>query len=133
MAGGLTPEQEARQLIDKQLTNAGWVIQDRDSINLQASTGIAVREVNMGDGRADYLLYVDKRIVGVIEAKPAGVTLAEVHAQAMRYAESLTAAQKLNAVTVNDRLPSTTPMLMSTFMNRLKLVGPGKRCVHSQT
>lgn len=103
--GGLTPEQQARVQLDAQLIQAGWVIQDRDSINLHAAMGVAVREVNMGEGRADYLLYVDKRIVGVIEAKPAGVTLAEVHAQAMRYAESLTAAQKLNAVTVNDRLP----------------------------
>lgn len=91
--------------IDAQLNAAGWTIQDRDSINLQAAQGVAVREVNMGDGRADYLLYVDKRIVGIIEAKPAGVTLAEVHAQAMRYAESLTAAQQLNAVLVNNRLP----------------------------
>ena len=105
MTGGLTPEQRARVQIDAQLTQAGWVLQDRDALNLQAGQGIAVREVNMGDGRADYLLYVDQRIVGVIEAKPAGVTLAEVHAQAMRYAESLTAAQKLNAVLVNDRLP----------------------------
>lgn len=103
--GGMSPEQKARAQIDAQLVAAGWQIQDRDSINLQAAQGVAVREVNMGDGRADYLLYVDKRIVGVIEAKPAGVTLAEVHAQAMRYAESLTAAQKLNAVTVNNRLP----------------------------
>lgn len=105
MSGGLTPEQRARQLIDEQLSQADWVIQDKDSINLHAGQGVAVREVNMGDGRADYLLYVDQRIVGVIEAKPAGVTLAEVHAQAMRYAESLTAGQKLNAVLVNDRLP----------------------------
>jgi len=59
----------------------------------------------MGDGIVDYLLYVDKRIVGVIEAKKGGVTLAEVHSQAMRYASSLTAAQKLNAATVDDRLP----------------------------
>jgi type I restriction enzyme R subunit len=77
MNGGMTPEQRARHLIDEQLHAAGWVIQDRDSMNLQANQGVAVREVNMGDGRADYLLYVDMRIVGVIEAKPAGfLTLA---------------------------------------------------------
>jgi type I restriction enzyme R subunit len=59
----------------------------------------------MGDGRVDYLLYVNQKIVGVIEAKPAGTTLAEVHLQAMRYASSLTAGQKLNAVLAKGVLP----------------------------
>jgi type I restriction enzyme R subunit len=59
----------------------------------------------MGDGRVDYLLYVNQKIVGVIEAKPAGTTLAEVHMQAMRYASSLTAGQKLNAVLAKGVLP----------------------------
>jgi type I restriction enzyme R subunit len=102
----MTPEQRARAVIDETLHLAGWVIQDRDAINLSASQGVAVREVPMADGGfCDYLLYVDQRIVGVIEAKKDGTTLAEVHAQAMRYAENLTAAQQLNAVRVGGRLP----------------------------
>ena len=105
-AEGLTPEQRARVIIDRDLGLAGWEIQNRDSINLHAARGIAVREVPMGDGGfADYLLYVDHRIVGVIEAKKAGVALAEVHAQALRYAENLTPAQQLNAIRVAGRLP----------------------------
>lgn len=101
----MTPEQDARVRIDAALLQAGWILQDRDAMNLHANQGVAVREVSMAEGRADYVLYVDRRIVGIIEAKPAGVTLAEVHTQAMRYAELLTPAQRLNAVTVNGRLP----------------------------
>jgi type I restriction enzyme R subunit len=102
---GLPAEARARIIIDAQLERAGWVIQDRDDLNLSASKGVAVREVPMGDGRVDYLLYVDKKIVGVVEAKPEGTTLAEVHLQAMRYASSLTASQLLNAVMVKELLP----------------------------
>ena len=55
-------------LIDQQLADAGWLVQDRKHINLFAGLGIAVREMIMakGHGRVDYLLYVDKRVVGVI-------------------------------------------------------------------
>ncbi len=103
--GGLPAEARARLVIDAQLERAGWVIQSRDELNLSAARGVAVREVPMGDGRVDYLLYVDQKIVGVVEAKPEGTTLAEVHLQAMRYASSLTAGQKMNAILVNDLLP----------------------------
>lgn len=104
--GGLTPEQRARIVIDKNLELAGWIVQNRNHINLGAGPGIAVREVPMGDeGYADYLLYVDAKIVGVLEAKKDGITLAEVHAQALRYAENLTPGQRGNAIIVNGRLP----------------------------
>ena len=105
MSAGVPAEALARHKIDADLALAGWVVQDRSETNLAAATGVAIREVPMGDGRVDYLLYVNQKIVGVIEAKPAGTTLAEVHQQAMRYASSLTAGQKLNATLVNDLLP----------------------------
>ncbi len=104
-SGGLPAEAQARLKIDADLRLAGWIIQDRAEMNLSAGLGIAVREVPMGDGRVDYLLYLNQRIVGVIEAKPAGTTLAEVHLQAMRYASSLTPGQKLNAVVAKGVLP----------------------------
>lgn len=80
----LAAEQRARVLIDRQLVEAGWVVQDRKQMNLYAAQGVAVREVVMatGHGRADYLLYVDQRAVGVIEAKPVGTTLSGVEWQA---------------------------------------------------
>ena len=73
--------------IDRQLTDAGWVVQDRKDLNLFASQGVAVREVIMaeGHGRADSLIYVDQTAVGVIEAKPAGTTLSGVEWQSSMY------------------------------------------------
>jgi len=73
-----TPEELARINIDKQLINAGWVIQDRVQMNLYAGRGVAVREFPLQTGEADYLLFVDRKAVGVVEAKPEGTTLSGV-------------------------------------------------------
>lgn len=59
-SGGLPAEAQARQRIDSDLNLAGWIIQDRAEMNLSAGPGVAVREVPMGDGRVDYLLYLNK-------------------------------------------------------------------------
>ncbi len=64
-----TPEQIARDLIDKQLVACGWVIQSKARINLNAGIGVAVQEYQTDIGPADYVLFVDKKPVGVIEAK----------------------------------------------------------------
>ena len=103
----MAAEQRARVLIDQQLTAAGWVVQDRRALNLFASQGVAVREVVMaaGHGRADYLLYVDQRAVGVIEAKPVGTALSGVEWQSATYAEGLPPEVRLKALTVDGRLP----------------------------
>lgn len=76
-ASRLAAEQRARVLVDVQLTAAGWVVQDKKDLNLFAGSEVAVRETVMaaGHGRADYVLYVDRQVVGVIEAKPQGTTL----------------------------------------------------------
>lgn len=63
------PEQKARDQIDKQLMACGWVIQDKAKINLGVGLGVAVREYQTNIGPADYILFVDKKPVGVIEAK----------------------------------------------------------------
>jgi type I restriction enzyme R subunit len=103
----LAAEQRARVLIDRQLTDAGWVVQDRRDLNLFAGQGVAVREVIMakGHGRADYLIYVEQKAVGVIEAKPAGTTLSGVEWQSSMYADGLPAEVRLKAVTTDGRLP----------------------------
>lgn len=80
-----TPEEEARKLIDAQLEAAGWVIQDRQALNRKASLGVAVREYPMASGPCDYLLLVDGKACGVIEAKPEGSTLSGVADQSSRY------------------------------------------------
>ena len=103
----LAAEQRARVIIDRQLTDAGWSVQDKKNLNLFAGAGIASREVVMkpGHGRADYLLYVDKRVVGVIEAKPEGTALSGVEWQSAMYAAGLPADVRLSALTVDGRLP----------------------------
>jgi type I restriction enzyme R subunit len=106
-AEGLTPEQRARVLIDEQLRSAGWHVCDATQLNLISHPASAVREVRMkrGHGQVDYLLYVDRRIVGVIEAKPVGTPLSGVEWQSAMYADGLDPAQQLQAVTVDGRLP----------------------------
>ena len=58
MSVNLTPEERARVLIDEQLTQAGWVVQDRKDIDLVNHVGVAVRETRLKNvaGIADYLL-----------------------------------------------------------------------------
>jgi type I restriction enzyme R subunit len=87
---GEKPEQKARRLIDANLTAAGWIVQDREELELTAGRGIAVREFQMksGFGSADYLLYLDRKAVGAVEAKPEG-TLTGVEAQSAKYAAGL--------------------------------------------
>ncbi len=85
------PEQRARQDIDAALAEAGWVVQDREGMNLAAGIGVAVREFPMtrGHGFADYLLFANGKAVGVLEAKPAGYALGNVELQADKYATGL--------------------------------------------
>lgn len=103
----LAAEQRARVLIDRQLEAAGWAVQDKNDLNLFAGPGIAVREVVMkpGHGRVDYLLYVDKTVTGVIEAKPEGTPLSGVEWQSAMYADGLPADVRLKALTKDGRLP----------------------------
>ncbi|MFE6871337.1 DEAD/DEAH box helicase family protein [Kitasatospora sp. NPDC057692] len=91
-------EARVRDRIDDMLVQSGWVVQDgQGSQNLYAARGVAVREVTTAAGRADYLLYLDTKLVGVIEAKHEGADLAVAERQADRYATGLTASQDLQA------------------------------------
>ncbi len=82
----MTPEEESRQNIDRKLIQAGWEVQDYKNINLSAGLGIAVCEYPTESGSADYILFIDRKPIGVIEAKKEGVTLSRVHDQTVRYA-----------------------------------------------
>ena len=64
-----TPEQAAQDKIDEQLSNAGWIVQDNKKIDFSTGLGIAVREYQTDVGPADYVLFVDKKPVGVVEAR----------------------------------------------------------------
>lgn len=84
------PEQDARRQIDRLLVQAGWHVCDADQTNITAHRGVAIREFPLpGHGFADYLLYVDGKAAGVIEAKKEGVTLSGVETQSAKYTQGL--------------------------------------------
>ena len=87
----MTPEQRARVQIDRLLMEAGWQVHDQKEANIHAALGVAIREFSLkpGHGEADYLLYVNGKACGVIEAKKEGATLKGVEVQSGRYAQGL--------------------------------------------
>lgn len=95
----MTPEQKARQQIDRQLEQAGWNVQDYRQMNISAGLGVAVREFPLTTGFADYMLYADAKAIGVVEAKPKEHTLTGVETQSGKYLDGLP------AVLPNHRLP----------------------------
>jgi type I restriction enzyme, R subunit len=122
------PEQKARDKIDTGLREAGWVIQGKATLNLTASLGVAVREYQTNAGIADYVLFVGKKPVGVIEAKreDEGFHLLTVEEQAEGYARS-----KLKYLN-NDPLPfvyESTGIL--TYFTDLRDPKPRSRRVFS--
>ena len=90
MDNNQNPEQKARNEIDKKLTDSGWVVQDKSKIDWHVSRGIAVKEYFTDIGPADYVLFVDKKPVGIIEAKKdeEGHRLTVVEEQSSGYATS---------------------------------------------
>jgi type I restriction enzyme, R subunit len=97
-----TPEQRARDQIDKRLMAAGWVVQAKNAINFSAGLGVAVREYQTDVGPADYALFVDRQAVGIIEAKPEswGQNITTVELQSAGYATA-----KLKWVNNTEPLP----------------------------
>jgi type I restriction enzyme R subunit len=97
-----TPEERAREIIDAKLVESGWVVQSRDQINLSASPGIIIREFPLvgGAGYADYIMFVNGKPVGALEAKAEGHTLSGVEIQTDNYTSNL--AYNLN--------PPVTPL-----------------------
>jgi type I restriction enzyme, R subunit len=85
----LRPEEKARHNIDKMLKDAGWSIQHFKEMDLSSSLGVAVREFPLSKDHADYLLFLDRQAVGVIEAKPEGTTLSGVAEQTESYLTNL--------------------------------------------
>ena len=86
----MTPETKSRQIIDQKLEQAGWLVQDMNQLNLSAELGVAVREYPTDTGPADYVLFVGRKPVGVIEAKrnEAGANLTATETQTERYANA---------------------------------------------
>jgi type I restriction enzyme, R subunit len=86
----MSPEELAREKIDALLQQCGWVLQKRSTINLSASRGVAIREALLKDrDEVDYLLFVDGKAIGTVEAKPEGYTLTGVEEQSGKYGKGL--------------------------------------------
>ena len=87
----MTPEQKARQQIDRQLELAGWIVQDYAQMHITAGLGVAVREFPLTTGFADYMLYAHAKAIGSVEAKPEGFGLMGVAEQSTKYSIGLPA------------------------------------------
>ncbi len=98
------PEQIARDKIDKMLELAGWLVQSKNKVNLSAGIGVALRETNTESGSADYILFVNSKAVGVIEAKKEteGHRLTVVEEQSLRYSKD---AIKIGKFTLGSEKP----------------------------
>jgi type I restriction enzyme R subunit len=96
------PEQIARDNIDKLLSQAGWIIQNKNKIDFNEGIGQAVREYQTDVGPADYVLFVNRKPVGVIEAKKEDLAhnITTVEEQTAGYA-----AAKLKWIKGNEPLP----------------------------
>jgi type I restriction enzyme R subunit len=81
----MEPEQKARKNIDLLLEEAGWKVQAYQELSLGVSLGVAVCNFPLKSGAADYLLFVDRKAVGAVEAKPEGTTLSGVSEQTKKY------------------------------------------------
>jgi len=90
MSPNQSPEQVARDAIDAHLRSAGWVVQSKDAIDFHAGEGQVVREYSTDTGPADYVLFIDGKPVGVIEAKKEtlGHAITAVEDQTAEYASA---------------------------------------------
>ena len=63
-----TPEDRAREKIDRLLQHDGWRIFDRDNADID-TPGTMIRQFPVSGGIADYAIYANGKCAGVIEAK----------------------------------------------------------------
>lgn len=65
----MKPEEKARVIIDRMFEEAGWKVVDRDKY-APNMTAVAIKEgLMVGNKEADYLLFLNGKAVGVLEAK----------------------------------------------------------------
>ena len=90
MTDNQNPEQKARDNIDALLEQAGWSVQSIKTMDFNVGAGQAIREYQTDVGPADYVLFVDKKAIGVIEAKreDLGQNLTAVEQQTEDYASA---------------------------------------------
>jgi type I site-specific restriction endonuclease len=116
-------EQQARQKIDGLLAAAGWHVFNLDQANIHAARGVAIREfpLESGFGFADYLLYVDGKAAGIIEAKKQGATLTGVEFQSGRYAPTPCRQRRLLRLCIFGLMRLTFAHLIFAYPGKNKL------------
>jgi type I restriction enzyme, R subunit len=78
-----------RQNIDQQLAAVGWVVQNREDINLGRAWAWRFASFRSRPVRRPTCSYVDRKTCGVPEAKPEGVTLTGFEEQSGKYLGAL--------------------------------------------
>ncbi|MBR4681399.1 MAG: DEAD/DEAH box helicase family protein, partial [Fibrobacter sp.] len=67
----LKPEEEARVLIDEKLATAGWAVVSRSEYSEKQNAQAVMEAITIGKKEADYILFLDGKAIGVLEAKRA--------------------------------------------------------------
>lgn len=62
-----TPEQASRVKIDAKLAEAGWIVQSVKTIDFGAGPEVVVREYQTDVGPANYIVFIDRKPVGVAQ------------------------------------------------------------------
>ena len=77
----MSPEEKARLEIDKKLKDTGWDIVDRQHYSSTTSAVALTEGLLKGNLEADYVLFIEGKAIGILEAKRAEVSLTEIVAQ----------------------------------------------------
>lgn len=86
----MKPEEKARLVIDRMFEEAGWKVVDRDQY-APNMTAVAIREgLMIGNKETDYLLFLNGKAVGILEAKRVEIDVDSdmVQEQALLYTRS---------------------------------------------
>lgn len=88
----MTPEEKARVRIDQMFSDAGWKVVSRDEYSPSLTAAAIEEGILQGGKEADYLLFINGKAVGVLEAKKASTDVSsdKVIEQAEGYTHKLT-------------------------------------------
>lgn len=109
----LTPEQKARKVIDQLFLNSGWEVVDRDSYSPITSAAAIEEGLLNHNLEADYLLFINGKAVGVLEAKKEdyNIDCDAVKAQAENYVR--------NVPTCYNKYSDTLPLIFISNGKRI--------------
>lgn len=88
----MTPEEKARVRIDQMFSDSGWKVVSRDEYSPSLTAAAIEEGILQGGKEADYLLFINGKAVGVLEAKKASTDVSsdKVIEQAEGYTHKLT-------------------------------------------